>query len=78
MHLINIHLYLELKQHLSQHSVPQQLNALRHITWQYKQSSAWVIWFVVANTSQFVGLTNNTGEFAAAAGILSSFHSHFL
>jgi len=37
-----------------------------------------VIWFVVANTSQFVGLTTNTREFAAAAGILSSFHAHFL
>jgi len=30
----------------------------------------------VANTSQFVGLTTNTGEFAAA-GIISSFHDHF-
>jgi len=36
-----------------------------------------MIWFVVANTSQFVGLTTNTEEFAVAAGIISSFHGHF-
>jgi len=37
-----------------------------------------MIWFVVTNTSQFVGLTTSTGEIAAAAGIISSFHGHFL
>jgi len=26
----------------------------------------------------FVGLTTNTGQFAAAAGIMSNFHGHFL
>jgi len=31
----------------------------------------------VANTSQFVGLTTNKGQFPAA-GIISSFHGHFI
>jgi len=38
--------------------------------------SVW-LWFVVANTIQFDGLRTNKGE-AAAAGVISSFHDHFL
>jgi hypothetical protein len=76
-HLINIHLSLELKQHLSKHSIPQQLISLRLITWQSKQTSSCLIRFVVLNTGHFDCLAAITGMLADV-GPKSISHDHFL
>jgi hypothetical protein len=72
-HLINIHLSLELKQQ----SLPQQLRALGHITWQSKQFSFCLIRFLVMITGHFDCLATTTGMLAAV-GPVSIFRGHFL